>query len=287
MKILKNISLKKYTTIRLGGNAKIIYFPENMDDLKNLKQVLKKEKTIILGNGSNIAFKDNGYLGDLICLKKFKKSLSLIGTKNVYASAGTSCARLAKFVHKNKIPGFEFLHGIPGTVGGALTMNAGAFDQEIWDLVKYVTVIDKNSNIVKLPKSSFKTSYRRVQMNDIKVFIDVYFKINANLKFKNYLLDSYFTKRKSTQPIHQWSSGCIFKNPSSSISASALIDSLIHKDKSLLTKFGGIYISKKHCNYFINDGTGTCLDLEKLISIIKKEIYSRNKINLESEICIY
>ena len=79
----------------------------------------------------------------------------------------------------------------------------------------------------------------------------------------------------------------VIKNPSSSISASALIDSLIHKGKLSSTKFGGIYISKKHCNYFINDGTGTCLDLENLMSIIKKEIYSRNKINLESEICIY
>ena len=287
MKILKDISLKKYTTIRLGGNANIIYFPENMDDLKNLKKILKKNKTIILGNGSNIVFKDKGYLGDLICLKKFKRSLSLIGTKNIYASAGTSCARLAKFAHKHKIPGFEFLHGIPGSIGGALTMNAGAFNQEIWDLVKYVTVIDKNADIVKLPKSSFKTSYRKVEMKNIKIFIDVYFKINLNLKFKNYLLDSYFTKRKSTQPIHQWSSGCIFKNPSPSISASALIDSLIGTGELSSTKFGGIYISKKHCNYFINDGTGTCSDLENLISIIKKEIYSRNKIKLESEICIY
>ena len=287
MKILKNTSLKKYTTIRLGGNAKIIYFPENMDDLKDIEKILKKEKTIILGNGSNIAFKDKGYFGDLISLKKFKKSLSLIGSKNIYASAGTSCARLAKFAHKHKIPGFEFLHGIPGTVGGALRMNAGAFNQEIWDLVKYATVIDKNADIIKLPKSNFKTSYRKVQMQNIKVFIDVYFKIDSTLKFKNYLLDSYFTKRKSTQPIHQWSSGCIFKNPSKSISASALIDSLVNKGELSSTKFGGIYISKKHCNYFINDGTGTCSDLEHLIMIIKKEIHSRNKINLESEICIY
>ena len=287
MKILKNTSLKKYTTIRLGGNAKIIYFPENMDDLKDIKKILKKEKTIILGNGSNIAFKDKGYFGDLISLKKFKKSLSLIGSKNIYASAGTSCARLAKFAHKHKIPGFEFLHGIPGTVGGALRMNAGAFNQEIWDLVKYATVIDKNADIIKLPKSNFKISYRKVQMQNIKVFIDVYFKIDSTLKFKNYLLDSYFTKRKSTQPIHQWSSGCIFKNPSKSISASALIDSLVNKGELSSTKFGGIYISKKHCNYFINDGTGTCSDLEHLIMIIKKEIHSRNKINLESEICIY
>ena len=248
---------------------------------------MKKEKTIILGNGSNIAFKDKGYFGDLISLKKFKKSLSLIGSKNIYASAGTSCARLAKFAHKHKIPGFEFLHGIPGTVGGALRMNAGAFNQEIWDLVKYATVIDKNADIIKLPKSNFKTSYRKVQMQNIKVFIDVYFKIDSTLKFKNHLLDSYFTKRKSTQPIHQWSSGCIFKNPSKSISASALIDSLVNKGELSSTKFGGIYISKKHCNYFINDGTGTCSDLEHLIMIIKKEIHSRNKINLESEICIY
>ncbi len=283
MKIIKNTSLKKYTTIKIGGKAKIIYFPETHNEIKDLGPIIQKKDTLILGNGSNIAFKDKGYDGDLVCFKKLRKSLSLIGTGNIYASAGVSCARFAKFAYRNEIPGFEFLNGIPGTIGGALRMNAGAFGHEAWDNVAYVTIVNKKGELVKLHRSKFDFSYRKVSMKKILAFIDVYFKINKKTKFKPDLLEKYNKDRKNSQPINQWSSGCIFKNPKKNISASALIDDLGGEKR----KYGGIYISNKHCNYFINDGSGSCSDLEKLINIIKKEIYKKHKINLEKEICIY
>ena len=251
MKILKNVSLKKFNTIKIGGPAKIIYFPENHSEIKAIKDILKKKKTLILGNGSNIAFKDIGYKNDLVCFKKLKKSLSLIGTNNIYASAGVSCAKLAKFAHRHDISGFEFLYGIPGTVGGALRMNAGAFGSEIWDDVQYVTVLDKKFDLVKHDKSKFNFSYRKVSMQNTSAFIDVFFKVNKKRKFQKHLLEEFSKKRKNTQPINQWSSGCVFKNPKKNISASALID----KSKLSKTRYGGIYISNKHCNYFINDGS--------------------------------
>ncbi len=283
MKIEKNIPLTKYTTIRIGGNAKIIYFPENTNDLKKLESIFTREKTLVIGNGSNIVFKDKGYKYDLICLKRLKKSLSIIGSKNIYASAGTSCARLAKYAYNNSIPGFEFLHGIPGTIGGSLRMNAGAFGSEIWDLVEYVTVINNKSKLVKLSKKDFRISYRKVDMRKNKAFIDVYFKFNRNKKFDKELLDTYMDKRTSTQPTNQWSSGCIFKNPNTKISASKIID----EANLSKTRIGGIYVSKKHCNYFINDGTGTCKDLEDLIFSIKKDIYDQYNMKIENEVCIY
>ena len=283
MKILKNVSLKKFNTIKIGGPAKIIYFPENHSEIKAIKDILKKKKTLILGNGSNIAFKDIGYKNDLVCFKKLKKSLSLIGTNNIYASAGVSCAKLAKFAHRHDISGFEFLYGIPGTVGGALRMNAGAFGSEIWDSVQYVTVLDKKSDLVKHDKSKFNFSYRKVSMQNTSAFIDVFFKINKKRKFQKHLLEELSKKRKNTQPTNQWSSGCVFKNPKKNISASALID----KSKLSKTRYGGIYISNKHCNYFINDGSGTCKDLENLIKVIQIDIYQQHKIKLEKEICIY
>lgn len=283
MKILKNVSLKKYNTIKIGGPAKVIYFPENHSEIKSIKSVLEKKKTLILGNGSNIVFKDIGYKNDLVCFKKLKNSLSLIGTNNIYASAGVSCVKLAKFAYRNDIPGFEFLHGIPGTVGGALRMNAGAFGAEVWDNVQYVTILDKKFDLVKRHKSKFIYSYRKVCMKDTSAFIDVYFKINRNRKFQKHLLEEFSLKRKNTQPINQWSSGCIFKNPKKNISASALID----KSNLTKTRYGGIYISNKHCNYFINDGNGSCSDLEKLIKIIQTDIYNQHKVKLEKEICIY
>ena len=283
MKILKNVSLKKFNTIKIGGPAKVIYFPENHSEIKSITSILKKKKTLILGNGSNIAFKDIGYKNDLVCFKKLKNSLSLIGTNNIYASAGVSCVKLAKFAYRNDIPGFEFLHGIPGTVGGALRMNAGAFGAEVWDNVQYVTILDKKFDLVKRHKSKFIYSYRKVCMKDTSAFIDVYFKINRNRKFQKHLLEEFSLKRKNTQPINQWSSGCIFKNPKNNISASALID----KSNLSKTRYGGIYISNKHCNYFINDGNGSCSDLEKLIKIIQTDIYNQHKVKLEKEICIY
>ena len=283
MKILKNVSLKKYNTIKIGGPAKIIYFPENHNEIKSIKNILQKKKTLILGNGSNIAFRDVGYKHDLVCFKKLKKSLSLIGTNNIYASAGVSCAKLAKFAHRHNIPGFEFLYGIPGTVGGALRMNAGAFGSEIWDNVQYVTILNKNFDLVKLDKSKFKFSYRKVCMKNTSAFIDVYFKTFKNRKFQKNLLEEFSNKRIKTQPINQWSSGCVFKNPKKNISASSLID----KSHLSRTRYGGIYISNKHCNYFINDGSGSCNDLEKLIKIIQIDIYQQHKVKLEKEICIY
>ena len=117
---------------------------------------MKKKKTLILGNGSNIAFRDIGYKNDLVCFKKLKNSLSLIGTNNIYASAGVSCAKLAKFAHRHNIPYFEFLYGIP--LLGVLRMNAGAFGSEIWDIVQYVTILDKKFDLTKLEKSEFNFS---------------------------------------------------------------------------------------------------------------------------------
>ena len=283
MKIEKNISLKRYTTIRIGGNAKVIYFPENTNDLKKLENIFIKSNTLIIGNGSNIVFSDNGYRNDLICLKRLKKSLSIIGSKNIYASAGTSCARLAKYAYNNHISGFEFLHGIPGTIGGSLKMNAGAFGSEIWDLVEFVTVINSKGKLVKLSKKDFRVSYRKVDMKRHKAFIDVYFKFNKNKKFDKKLLNSLMNKRTSTQPINHWSSGCIFNNPNGKVSASKIID----QAELTISRIGGIYVSKKHCNYFINDGTGTCKNLEDLIMAIKKDILKQYNIKIEREVCIY
>ena len=117
MIISKNISLKEFTTIKIGGKAKKIYFPENISDINNLADISKKARTLILGKGSNIAFKDYGYADDIISFKYFdRKGLYLSDNKYISVTAGISCSRLAKFCNKRLIPGFEFLHGIPGNV---------------------------------------------------------------------------------------------------------------------------------------------------------------------------
>ena len=284
MIIKNNISLKNFTTIRIGGNSKKIYFPESIEDISNLKKILLSPKTLIIGKGSNIAFSDNGYKSDIISLSKYDKTeISVIDDKYISITASVSCARLAKFCHKQSIAGFEFLHGIPGTIGGALAMNAGAFKQSIWNYVDSVNIVNKEGSIKNISHKKIKTSYRNVDKNNILLFLDVLLVINKNKVFDKNLLMEYSRHRSMTQPIKQWSSGCIFKNPSKGIPASSLIDSLEIKKR----KIGGIYISKKHCNYFINDGSGSCEDLVQLIKYVSELIKKKYNISVTREICIY
>ena len=284
MIIKNNISLKNFTTIRIGGNSKKIYFPESIEDISNLKKILLSPKTLIIGKGSNIAFSDNGYKSDIISLSKYDKTgISVIDDKYISITASVSCARLAKFCHKQSIAGFEFLHGIPGTIGGALAMNAGAFKQSIWNYVDSVNIVNKEGSIKNMSHKKIKTSYRNVDKNNILLFLDVLLVINKNKVFDKNLLMEYSRHRSMTQPIKQWSSGCIFKNPSKDIPASSLIDSLEIKKR----KIGGIYISKKHCNYFINDGSGSCEDLVQLIKYVSELIKKKYNISVTREICIY
>ena len=283
MKILKKIPLKNFTTIKLGGNSSNIYFPESIEDLLSIKDIVSLKKTIILGKGSNIAFKDQGYQHNIISLKNFNKANISNDHTQIYVMSGVSCARLAKICHKNRISGFEFIHGIPGSIGGALSMNAGAFDDEIWNHVSSVRCILNDGTISSFKRYKINTSYRFVEKLNIKLFLDVNFNININNEFDKSLLSKYSKIRSSNQPIKQWSSGCIFKNPSRKISASSLIDSAGITNE----RVGGIYVSRKHCNYLINDGTGTCNDLEELINFIRNKISKKYNIILNKEICIY
>ena len=284
MIIQKNISLKNFTTIHIGGSSKNIYFPESKEDILNLKKILLLPKTLIIGKGSNIAFSDNGYKSDIISLSKYdKRCISIIDDKHISVAANISCARLAKFCHKQSIAGFEFLHGIPGTVGGALAMNAGAFKQSIWNFVDSVNIVNKTGEIENISCKKVKTSYRNVDKNNILLFLDVLLVMNKKKIFDKNLLKEYSKHRSTTQPVKQWSSGCIFKNPSKDTPASSLIDSLNIKTR----KIGGIYISKKHCNYFINDGSGSCEDLIQLIKHVSELIKKKYNISVTKEICIY
>ena len=284
MIVKNNISLKQFTTIHIGGNSRKIYFPESMNDLSSLGKILSLPETLVIGKGSNIAFSDNGYKFDIISLSKYSKSkITLIKDNKISVSAGISCARFSKYCHKKSIAGFEFLHGIPGTIGGALAMNAGAFKQSIWNHVESVNIINKKGFMQNMTNKNINTSYRNVDKKNILLFLDVILKIDKNKIFDKKILMEFLEYRNRTQPIGQWSSGCIFKNPSKKVSASSLIDSLKVEQR----KFGGIYISTKHCNYFINDGNGSCDDLIQLINHVTKLVKKKYNITLMKEICIY
>ncbi len=283
METLHRDKLSKHTTIRLGGIANKICFPKNIEQFQELLLSLPSKRFIIIGNGSNIAFRDGGYDGIVISLKKFNRDLILLDDKKIVVGAGVSCSKFSKFLHKNKISGFEFLHGIPGTIGGSMAMNSGAFKNSIWDKISKYKIINNDGNIKTFSRRQISTFYRKVNINRKSYFVEAEFLIDRTIKFQKKLILEYALKRKISQPVNQFSSGCIFKNPNSKHSASYLIE----KSGLKSTRIGGIYVSKKHSNYFINDGRGTCNDLEKLITFVKNRIKKEHNVSLDCEIHIF
>ena len=195
MIVENNISLKRFTTIRIGGNSGKIHFPESLDDILSLSKILLLPKTLVIGKGSNIAFSDNGYKFDIVSLSKYVKGkITLFDDNKISVSAGISCARFAKYCHKKSISGFEFLHGIPGVIGGALAMNAGAFNQSIWNHVESVNVINKKGFIENIAGNDINASYRSIDKENILEILKLFFLINKffilldNIIFKFLLL---------------------------------------------------------------------------------------------------
>ena len=268
--------LKKITTIGLGGFCKEFFCPQELKDIENFKS---KKNKIFIGNGSNICFITDYYDGSVISLKRMNKKISY-DKDFIYCTSNISCTKIARYLYQNKISGFEFLYGIPGTIGGAVYMNAGAFNKEILSYVYSLDILNFDGKLKTLYHKDLKYGYRYSGIDKKSLITSITFKNNQN-QFNEHLLDELNFQRKSSQPINQLSCGCIFKNPKNNF-ASKLID-----DSNLKgTRVGGIYISKKHSNYFINDGTGTFHDFIALLKIVKKNVQVNFNIKLEEEVIL-
>ena len=274
--IRSNYSLKNISTIGLGGTCKEFICPTSINELLKIK--LSKKK-LFIGNGSNICFITDYYNGTIVSLKRMNKVISY-DDKYIYCSSNISCTKIARYLYNNSISGFEYLYGIPGTIGGALYMNAGAFDEEILSHVYRIKLIDHNGKLYYLKGKNLNYSYRvsNIDKNSIIIGVELY---NHAKTFDKKLLSNLDHKRKSSQPVNQLSCGCIFKNPPHEY-ASKLIEGAKLKGK----RFGGIYISRKHSNYFINDGSGTFTDFLKLLSYVKSKILLDYNIELKEEVIL-
>ena len=275
MIVKKRYPLKKITTIGLGGHCKEFICPE---DETELMQIINKDP-LLIGNGSNICFITEFYDRSIVSLKRMKKYIHL-DKKYISCSSNISCTKLARYLHDNKQPGYEFLYGIPGTIAGAVSMNAGAFEREIMPYVHSLDLLDENGTIYTLKNNEISYSYRTSNINKKSIIISVkLFKQTTN--FDMNLLNLLNQKRKISQPINQLSCGCIFKNPSGDYAA-RLIDSAQLKG----SRAGGIYISHKHSNYFINDGSGTYTDFLVLLRRVKEVIASKFSVKLDEEVIL-
>lgn len=278
--------LKKHTSFKVGGACDYFIEPRDVDDLKLLIKSLKKDKIPfrVLGLGSNTLVCDKGVRGAVIHLGSpcFKR----ISVQNnfVDAGAGSYLNKLIRLAAKQGLAGLEFLSGIPGTVGGALIMNAGRTREfpGFGGLVESVTIVDYRGSIRILKKKDLKFGYRK---SNLSKYIILSVRIKLIKKNKTKIqgdISRYIRYRKNSQDLSHPSAGCIFKNPPAS-SAGRLIDLCGLKER----RIGDAVVSGKHANFIVNDGDAKALDILRLMNLIRKEVKKKFNLNLEPEVEIW
>lgn len=275
MEKINNAPLKDYTTYKLKGNVKAIYFPKNIDELKEVIKSNKKYK--IIGNGSNLIISSK-YDGVLIKLKNFDKLI--FDDNKVIVGAGYMLSNLNTKCMEKGLTGLEFTSGIPATIGGAIYQNAGAFGFNISELVSNVSALDENFNIVNLSNKDILFGYRDSifkHKNYIILEVTLNLKKETSKTIKENML-KYINLRKEKQPLEYPSAGSTFKNPIGH-SAGFLIEKSNLKGYSVNDAF----VSDKHANFIINKGEASGDDIIKLIKIIKKKVKEDSNISLELE----
>lgn len=278
---LMNESLKKHTTYGIGGPADLMIFPKSKQDLIKVIEIINENKIqlTILGSGSNVLVSDNGIRGAVISLKNSLKKIE-VDDNILYAECGTMLGKIVKHAVKNNLIGLENLNGVPGTLGGALIMNAGAWGGEISENLIHVEVINSKSEIQKIQKKDLNFSYRQSSFNKDDILLSA--KFNLKKADKDIIKENFIeaqSGRKKSQPLNKRSAGSLFKNPKNN-SAGKLLDEAGLKGYSV----GDAKISEKHANFFINDGDATSKDMLMLIKKAHKEVKDKFNINLSLEV---
>lgn len=282
--LLHDVSLADYTSWRVGGKTKQLYKPLDLTDLSAfIAQLPTSEKIMWLGLGSNTLIRDNGFDGTVIITQGTLNALSIEANQCVRAESGVACATMARFSARHDLKNAEFLAGIPGTMGGALRMNAGCFGGETWPLVKEVEVMNRQGKIKTRPVSDYSYSYRTVELPTFdEWFIAGHFQLAKGNKQQSLdMIRQLLDRRTLTQPTSEHSCGSVFRNPPDDFAA-RLIETAALKGK----RIGGAFVSKKHANFIINDGTATAKDIEDLILFVKNEVKHHHGILLQTEVHI-
>jgi len=280
-KVIENVLLKNYTTYKVGGKAICIVKPNDEEGLIKLLKYLKENKIKhkILGNGSNVIFNDSGYNGVIIKLDCFN-NLKIINNK-ITVGAGYMLNKLALRVSRLGFTGMEFAAGIPGTVGGAIYMNAGAYKSDMGYIVDSVKVLTPDYKIKTLKNKDLDFHYRTsfLQKNKDYICLEVDIVLNkGNSHEIMELIEERKKRRLETQPLEYPSAGSVFRNPDGDF-AGRLIEEVGYRGKSI----GDAKVSDKHANFIINNGTATGEDVKKLINEIKDKIKEKYNIELKVE----
>jgi len=275
--------MSKHTSWRVGGKVDQLYTPSDIDDLSEfLKNLPSAEPVMFIGLGSNLLVRDGGIRGTVISLKGCLSEITLLEKDVIRASAGVSCAKLSRFCHRNNLLGGEFFAGIPGLLGGALAMNAGAFGGETWSVIESVTTIDMQGNIYVRSPQDYEIAYRYVKRPKDEWFVGADIKLtlgDGEAAAKN--IKALLEKRNQTQPTGLPSCGSVFKNPPGDFAA-RLIEACGLKGY----KIGDAVVSEKHANFIINSGNASASDVEKLMELVQKTVEQKEGVKLQSEVKI-
>ena len=281
-KLMLDEPMARHTSWRLGGPADSYYVPADLADLQQFLAQLDPDIELLwVGLGSNLLVRDGGFRGQVIAPLNALKQIELQIDGELYVECGSSCARLAKFCQKKGLAGADFFAGIPGTVGGALAMNAGAFGGETWTTVRQLIMIDRQGQLHQREVDEFEVGYRHVELPKSEWFAAALFRFAPRVDGDESNIRQLLRQRNATQPIGQPSCGSVFKNPPGQ-HAAQLIEAAGLKGHRL----GSARVSDKHANFIISEAATCAADVEALIDHVRDQVAARFEVRLESEVRI-
>ena len=285
--------MSKHTTWRAGGDADRYYQPADLDDWVDFLRASPHEVIHLIGLGSNLLVRDGGLRGTVVALHARLNDLRLIEQNQsgglIYASAGVACAKVARFAAKHHLAGAEFLAGIPGTVGGALAMNAGCYGSETWEIVAQVQIITRNGEIVMRQPGEYAIAYRSVKRQSepagtigAEWFTGAYFRLaQGDQTQSRQRIKELLAQRVASQPLNMPNAGSVFRNPPGDYAA-RLIEACGLKGCHI----GGAMVSSKHANFIVNTGNASAADIEALIMMVQSRVKKATGIALIQEVRI-
>lgn len=280
--VIENAEMSKLTTFRAGGRAAAVVYPETADALSEVVRMFEDEVYMPLGGGSNLLVLDGGYRGVMIGMSKLN-NIRMLDDNTIYAEAGARLGAVCSAALSAGLVGMEFAGGIPGTVGGGVFMNAGAYGGELKDVIIYADVMDKQGNLSRIERDSLGLAYRHSALMDMDVIvIGAAFRMEKGdvEKGREYLAELN-RRRRDKQPLEYPSAGSTFKRPTGYF-AGALIEQSGLKGSSV----GGAQVSEKHCGFVINKGGATASDIHELIRYVQKTVLEKQGVELETEVRI-
>ncbi len=282
--IALNEPMSKHTTFRIGGNADCLLQIESAEQLSKVKNYLGKLEMpyFVLGNGSNLLVNDEGYRGVILAVAEKMSEVTVEGN-TLIAQAGAPMSKIARVALENGLTGFEFASGIPGTIGGGVVMNAGAYDGELKQVVTYVKVVDAEGNVLQLDNEDMEFGYRtsaikHSEFTAVEVGIALQPGEKETIKAR---MDELAAKRREKQPLEFPSAGSTFKRPAGHFAGALIMNAGLRG-----YQIGGAQVSEKHCGFVINKGGATAADVEAVIAHVQSEVKDKFGVDLEPEVIV-